>query len=211
MTISTWVIIPLKHLSEGKTSLKEVLNRKERSELMLRMLEDVLAAIAPIKSATAIVVSPDEKVLSFVQSKEAKTIAEPDVGLNDALRIAIEKAKEEKVKEILILPADIPMIRPKNIEKIMNMASGKRDVVIAPSEEKGTNALLLRPPDVMNIKFGGKSFHKHVKESQKVGILPHIYRSKNIEVDIDAPSDLIQLELRGVGTASHDFLSSLKV
>lgn len=209
--MATWAIIPVKQLSEAKSSLKPALTHEQRREFVLRMLEDVLAAVELAQSVdNVMIVSPDDEVLNFANSKGATTVIDPGAGLNDALRTAIDRAEKSGAEEVLILPADIPLLRPADIEEIINKPSGERGIVIAPSEEDGTNALLLRPPDVMDIHFGGESFPKHMKEARRRGIHPHIYRSKGLEVDVDDVTDFIKLEARGLGTRTHDFLERLK-
>ncbi len=210
--MTTWAIIPVKQLSEAKSSISPALKPEQRRELTLCMLEDVLSAIrhaAPVKGT--IVVSPDKQVLDFARSKAATPLTEPGVGLNEALNLAIKHAMELDAKSVLILPSDLPLLRPVDIEEIVGMASGERDMVIAPSKRKGTNALLLRPPDLIGLRFGGESFQTHLGEARRAGIMPHVYRSERVETDIDEVSDLIKLKARGLGTQSHDFLMLLEL
>lgn len=209
--MSTWAIVPVKRLSEAKSSLKPALTSEQRREFALSMLKDVLGAVKRAQSvAGVLVVSPDDEVLNLARSRSAVPVPEPDVGLNRALSIAINRAKKSGAEDILILPADVPLLSPRDVEKIIGLASGERDVVIAPSKRKGTNALLLRPPDVMNLCFGGESFPAHLEEARRAGIAAHIYRSERVETDIDEVSDLVKLEAQGLGTRSCDFLRALR-
>ncbi|MEA1904498.1 MAG: 2-phospho-L-lactate guanylyltransferase [Candidatus Hadarchaeota archaeon] len=209
--MTTWAIIPVKQLSKAKSSLKPTLTPEQRHDLVLYMLEDVLSTIKnapPIKGT--IVVSLDQQALDFACSKGATPLTEPGVGLNKALNLAINRARELGAKSALILPSDLPLLRPVDIEKIVGMASGERDMVITPSKRKGTNALLLRPPDLIDLRFGGESFQAHLEEARRTGIMPHVYRSERVETDIDEVSDLIKLKAQGLGTRSHDFLRVLE-
>lgn len=206
----TVILIPVKKLEESKTSFSEVLPQKRREELTLAMLEDVLNVGSQVKGAEAAVVTPDEEVINFVGSRGFKTISEPDVGLNRALEVAIGEIVDSGFEEILILPADVPLLKPHDIQKIFDLVSGDRSMVITPSKENGTNALLLRPPDVMDLHFGGESFPEHVEEARSRGIKFRIYRSENLERDIDKPEDLLKVETLGKGTKTHSFLSMLK-
>lgn len=209
--MTTWAIIPVKKLSEAKSSLKPMLTPEQRRELTFCMLEDILNAVnhaLPIKGT--IVVSPDKQVLDFARSKGATPLTEPGAGLNEALNLAINRAKELGARSVLILPSDLPLLRPVHIEKIVGMSSGERDMVIAPSKRKGTNALLLKPPDLIDLRFGGESFQPHLEEARRAGITPHIYRSERVGTDIDEVSDLIKLKAQGLGTRSHDFLELLE-
>lgn len=208
--MSTWAIIPVKQLDKAKSSLKPILTPKQRRELVLCMFEDVLNSIKYANSIEGtIVVSPDEQVLDFARLRGATPLADYGVDLNEALNLAISHARELGAKSVLILPSDIPLIRPVDVEKIVAMASSEREIVITPSRRKGTNALLLKPPNLIKLCFGGQSFRAHMEEAHRAGIMPHIYRSERLETDIDEASDLIKLKVHGLGTRSHDFLRSL--
>jgi len=205
-----WAIIPVKRLSEAKSSLSSSLTLEQRQRLVLSMLADVLGAVHQAPSiASAIVVSPDERVLSFAPLHGAEGVAEPDLGLNEALKLAIRHTISKGVDSVLILPADLPLLKNVDVENLIAMASAPKDVVIAPSKAKGTNALFLRPPDLINLRFGGESFPLHVKEASQSGVRPRIYRSPTVALDIDEPEDLLKVETLGLGTRTHEFLRSL--
>jgi len=207
----TWAIIPVKRLSEAKSSLRAKLTPKQRSRLVLSMLADALGAVHQAPSiASVAVVSPDERVLSFARLHGAEGIAEPGLGLNEALKLAIRHAISKGIDSVLILPADLPLLKSVDVENLIAAASAPKDVVIAPSKAKGTNALFLRPPDLINLRFGGESFPLHVKEASQAGVRPRIYRSTTVALDIDKPEDLLSVETLGLGTRTYEFLHSLR-
>ena len=209
--MSTWAIIPVKRLSEAKSGLSAVLAPEQRRQLVLSMLADVLRAVHQAPSiASAIIVSPDEKVLSFANLHGAEGVAEPGLGLNEALNLAIRHTISKGVDSVLILPADLPLLKSADVENLIAMASAPKDIVIAPSKAKGTNALFLRPPDLINLRFGGESFPLHVKEASQAGVRPRIYRSTTIALDIDEPEDMLSVETLGLGTRTYEFLHSLR-
>ncbi len=203
-----FAIIPVKHLGGAKSSLSAVLTPKQRRELVLAMLKDVLNAVSSARSITgAIVVSPDEKIIKFARKNGTDGVAEPGVGLNEALKLAIQRAITNGATSVLIMPSDIPFLAADDIENTVAMASSQRDVVIAPSKDNGTNALFLRPPDAISPRFGGESFPAHLSAARRAGIAPHIYRSITVATDIDDPADLIEIEKFGRGTHTHRCLT----
>ena len=207
----TWAIIPVKRLVEAKSSLSEALTLVQRRELVLRMLADVLNAIRGARSIVGtIVVSPDEEVLKFARANGAFGVVEPGIELNKALKLAVDYAVVEGASSVLILPSDLPLLRGADIENIIAMASPPQDVVIAPSKDNGTNALLLLPPSVINLRFGGESLPSHLAEARRVGIRPRIYRSVNVAIDVDDVEDLLKVETNGLGTITQSFLRSLR-
>ena len=211
VSMSTWAVVPVKHLSEAKSSLSAVLEPEQRQQLVLSMLADVLNAVKQASSISgAAVVSPDKKVLDFARLHEAVDIVKSDLELNGALKSAIKHVVGRGATSALIIPGDLPLLKGADIDNLTAMATAKRDVVIAPSKANGTNALLIRPPDLIGLRFGGESFPLHVQEAFRAGVKPRIYRSPSVATDIDEPADLLSIETLGLGTRSHDFLFSLK-
>lgn len=209
--MTVWAIIPVKRLDAAKSSLARVLNPAQRRWLVLAMLADMLHALsqAPSISGTA-VVSQDEEVLDFARKNGATAIGEQNLGLNGAFRLAINRVVEWGATAVLLLPGDLPLLRAADVENIIAMASAAREVIISPSKANGTNALFLRPPDVMELKFGGESFPLHVAEAVRVGVKPRIYRSTTVAFDVDEPEDLIAMESLETGSQTREFLLRTK-
>jgi 2-phospho-L-lactate guanylyltransferase len=209
--MTTWAIIPVKRLSLAKSSLSKALNPHQRRELVLSMLADVLKSVQKASSVeSSIVVSPDEEVLEFARICGAIGIADHDARLNEALELAIKHAMAKGVTSILILPSDIPLLTSADVENIISIGSSPQAVVIAPSKANGTNALFLRPADVMNLRFGGESFPAHLAEARAAGIKPQIYRSTTVANDIDEIEDLLNIDVHGFGKKTREFLISFR-
>jgi len=204
----TFAIVPVKRLREAKSSLSAVLTLKQRRELVLVMLKDVLKAVSGARSITGtIVVSPDDDIIEFARKNGADGIAEPGVELNEALKLAIQSAITNGATSVLIMPSDIPFLTTDDIENIVAMASSRREIVITPSKNNGTNALFLSPPDIMTLHFGGESFSAHLSEAHRAGVKPRIYRSVTVATDIDDPDDLVETKKLGRGTQTYKFLN----
>ena len=209
--MTTWAIIPVKRLSLAKSSLSRALNPPQRRELVLNMLADVLNAVHEARSVEgSIVVSPDEEILEFARTFDATGIADRGAKLNDSLELAIKHAMAKGATSILILPSDIPLLTAADVENIISIASSPRAAVIAPSKDNGTNALFLRPADVMNLRFGGESFPAHLAETRAADIRPQVYRSTTVSIDIDEIEDLLNIDVNGLGTRTREFLASFR-
>lgn len=209
--MTTWAIIPAKRLSLAKSSLSRALNPPQRQELVLSMLADVLNAVHKASSVEgSIVVSPDEEVLEFARTFDATGITDHGAKLNDSLELAIKHAMAKGATSILILPSDIPLLTAADVENIISIASSPRAAVIAPSKDNGTNALFLRPADVMNLRFGGESFPAHLAETRAADIRPQVYRSTTVSIDIDEIEDLLNIDVNGLGTRTREFLASFR-
>ena len=76
----------------------------------------------------------------------------------------------EEPTALFVLLADVPAVTSDEIESVL--AALPRDVasVICPSRAEGTSALALRPPDVIDFRFGPDSFAQHEREASARGV-----------------------------------------
>ena len=208
--MSVFVVIPVKLLLRSKMRLSEVLKPQERQTLTLSMLEDVFRAVT--KSSLVhqtVLVSSDSKVQEYAGVLGATYLMEERRGLNRAVEQAISWCVQNNAKSVLVLPGDIPLITPDDVNQIVNLGSEETSIVIASSRNGGTNALLQKPPNLIPLHFGQASFSKHISEASNKGIAAKIYRSQNVTMDIDSPEDLENLLKIEAQTASHRFLKRI--
>ncbi len=192
MTI--WAIVPVKPLRRGKSRLAERLTEDERAELNSLLLAHTLKTLKETPRINEVlVVSRDPKALAIAHDHDARTIREDgSPRLNTALERATAVVKIYEAKSVLILPADLPLISQKDIEKLLSAANdGKRVVVITPDRHKnGTNALLVSPVGLIEYDYGEKSFERHCKLAVEAGARLEICELPSIELDLDLPEDL---------------------
>lgn len=198
----------MKRLSESKTRLSPVLRPRERRTLALRMLEDVLNALAlSSRVEIVVVVSPDPAALSLARSLNATPLEEePPGGLNQALNQALRFCESRGAKSALIIPADVPLVTPEDVSAIL-ARDGYSTVVISPSRrEDGTNAMLLSPPTLISPAYGSDSFSIHAKAASSAGAALKVARLPRVALDVDTPEDLKELIKLGEGTHTHKYL-----
>ena len=70
-------------------------------------------------------------------------------------------------------------------------------MVIAPSHDGGTNALLLHPPQTLTFAFGEQSFARHCTLAEQMRLTYHVFKSPTLSFDLDWPTDLRQLTMLG--------------
>jgi len=184
-------LVPVKRLAQAKSRLRPVLSDGQRREFVLAMLEDVLRLTLgqPAIVATA-VVSADEDVLAFARRLGAQPIHEPPSrGLNTALAFAADVLARQGASGLLLLPADVPLATPADIEAIL-AAWQKAPVVLCPSHSGGTSALALRPPQAIPFRFGPRSFAAHRRAAAERGLPVAVLSRPGLALDIDRPEDL---------------------
>ncbi len=181
-------IIPVKSLTQGKTRLAGVLDDGERMELNAAMLDHALelAAVFPGMSNT-IVVSADPRVLDIAKSRGALGLRQAGDGLNPALTQAMSAARNNKARNVLVLPTDLPLA---TAEDLLALATTDHDMAIASDRRGiGTNALCVPTGEDFTFRFGGDSFAAHMEEAQISGLSAHILHCPNLGFDIDTPDD----------------------
>lgn len=191
--MSLWAIIPVKPLKNAKSRLSGVLSPDERYEFAQAMFKHVLSVVTSVPQITGtLVISRDTKALSIARDMGAKTIQEGMVSdLNPALMRATAVVNSWRAEAVFILPADLPFVSVEDIKEMMSLGREQNSIVIATDDEHdGTNALLIRPPGLIDYAYGVGSYKRHVDNAHNMGAEVVPYFSERIALDIDVPEDL---------------------
>ncbi|MDP2937080.1 MAG: 2-phospho-L-lactate guanylyltransferase [Dehalococcoidia bacterium] len=188
---SCWAIIPVKDLDKSKSRLGPALGLEERVALSLEMLERVVLAASETEGISTLVVSRDQRALVLAQKKGVNTLHDRWQDLNASLEGAAIWCRGHGASSIMVLHADLPLIKPEDIAAMMQPGASSPCVVISPCRrQEGTNALFLRPPGIIPFNFGRGSFQAHLDLAAERGIAAHVHRSPTIATDIDTIEDL---------------------
>jgi len=172
------------------------------------MLFDVLTAVRRTRRFTEIVlVTRDINGARLGTTKGARVLSEGrSRGLNRAVRKGITLAEREGADQVLMIPADVPLAKPTDLERILR-AGRQKEVVIVPSyDEGGTNALLLSPPAILPVAYGRDSFKRHCRVARNRNLRVRVLRLPSLQLDIDTPSDLRRFRLASGNTKSQTLL-----
>ena len=203
-----WLITPVKPFAEGKSRLASVLSHQQRFALNQHLFHNLLDRAQATQLFTGvIVVGRDPQVLAdvnwdsvhFEQEAHHSPNATPHSLLNRALEQARQRALQSSADAILILPADLPLLTIADITHLSRLGQTPATMVIAPSQDGGTNALLLHPPQGIPFAFGHHSFAHHCALAEQAKLAYHIFASPTLSFDLDWPEDLAALvDSRGV-------------
>lgn len=190
-------LIPVKGFAQAKQRLSPSHGALERAVLAEAMLRDVLGQMTLARGLEAtFVVTADAKVSEIASSMAAQVIQEEqERGETDAVVFALAKLQQRRIRAVLIMPADIPAVRSSDIEIVLQQMAGHNApspfVLLIPSHDRmGTNALLLTPPDVIQLRFGYDSFSYHLSAAVAQDLPVRILQNERIGLDIDQPEDL---------------------
>jgi 2-phospho-L-lactate guanylyltransferase len=160
------------------------------------MYRDVLRQVRLARGLAGVfVVTGDDKVAAIASSAGAEVIREnAENGETSAVDFARRELKQAGCQAVLIIPGDMPLVRAEDVEAVLAevpVDAAAPYALLVPSHDKlGTNALLLAPPDVIQLRFGHDSFTFHTSQVTAQGLPVHFVENEHIALDIDEPKDL---------------------
>ena len=203
-----YAIIPVTKFKNAKTRLSPFLSEEEREKLLKVMLQDVTETLKKYVDKIFII-SRDEDVLNYAEKLNLNTILENEnSNLNKALTQAMKYCKG-KVKKIIIVPSDVPLIGKTNVKMLID-ASKSLDFIIVPAKGGGTNMIIMKPMAI-HTKFEGFSYKEHVKVAERKKLNPQVHDSFFMALDVNTAQDLGEIMIHGEKTHTRQYLKELKV
>jgi 2-phospho-L-lactate guanylyltransferase len=191
MTI--WAIVPVKPLRRGKSRLAGLLTEEQRTRLNRFLLEHTLTVLSNISDIEhTMVVSRDPAALALTRSMGGRTVLEDGAPqINTAIQRATVVAQAQGARAVLILPADLPLVKPSDLKALLRQGQTPPVVVIAPDRRRdGTNGLFINPAGLIEYGYGPGSFQRHCQRATDAGAILKIVDSERIGLDLDLPEDL---------------------
>jgi 2-phospho-L-lactate guanylyltransferase len=202
-------IVPVRTLEGSKSRLGGSLDAEERQDLVRLLLERTIVAARLVPEiASVLVVSPDPEILRLAAGNGAEALEQRGEGLNEGLDEAVRHASAHGATAVLILAADLPSISDTSVGEIVATAAAAAStrraiVVVVPDRHgRGTNALLLSPPDAIGFAFGVDSRIAHEAAARAADALS-LEVDGPLSLDLDLPEDLTLAEERGLLDPAH--------
>jgi 2-phospho-L-lactate guanylyltransferase len=188
--VSVTAIVPLKALRFSKQRLAGRLTAAQRRALMCALFEHVLAACvaAPSIDHTIAVVGDDLGLRLARRQQPVTAVREAGGGLNNALRHA--GGHLPPAATTLVVVADLPQVTAEDLEAVIAAGQHAPSVIVAPTHDGGTGALLRRPGTVIAPAFGIGSAAAHLRAAQDAGVRAGVITRPGLARDVDHPSDL---------------------
>ncbi len=193
--MTTIAIVPIQRLTLAKSRLRRRLGASERRDLVMTLLHHVLMSLtASTLIEETLVVTPDRSVTQAIAVPGVSGLLQADTGLNAAIRQGRDEAVRRGATAVLVMLGDLPLVSRADIDAMMR-AVPESGVVLAPDRhQRGTNALVLCPPDVLDPLFGVESLHAHRSAAKKLGLHVHEYQAVGTGFDLDESEDLDELQ-----------------
>jgi 2-phospho-L-lactate guanylyltransferase len=188
--LQTAAIIPVKTFSKAKTRLGLA---QEKTEMLCKiMLDEVLLAVSNSKIDKIFIVSKDESALQVGKKYNATPIYEQtEIGVNAAVALAERHLRKNGFQTSVVLPQDIPLVRPQDINSLLAFQNGGNSLLVVPSRRfDGTNALVRSPVDIIETHYDEDSYKIHLNTGKSRGIPTSFVLIPRIMLDIDNRADI---------------------
>jgi 2-phospho-L-lactate/phosphoenolpyruvate guanylyltransferase len=191
-------IIPVATLEDAKSRLGGALDAEERQDLVDRLMRRTVAAALGVEAlAEVVVISPDREVLGLASGLGARTLRQRSRGLNAGIAEAREDVIAGGADAILVLPIDLAFVSADALAGVLAPVTDPTAmaivVVVTDRHGTGTNLLALRPPDVIDFRFGPESRRAHHDAASAAGA-SYVEVDGPLAFDIDTPADLVLVE-----------------
>jgi 2-phospho-L-lactate guanylyltransferase len=193
--VNEWVIVLVKDFGLAKQRLGPALSPRERRALARRNAERAIRAAAA--GLHRLVVAGSEEAGALAGRLGAAYIVEPrQEGQNMAARRGIEHVLGQGAEAVLVMSSDLPFVKRRAVRAVLDAANAEKGplaLAVPAIGRGGTNALYLRPPEVITLHFGGDSLALFRHGAETKGVHFVIHESAEMALDLDEPVDLERL------------------
>lgn len=187
-------IVPVKAFERAKSRLAPVLSAAERAELARLMAEDLLSALVGVPALDRILLlgqGPDQARLA--DRHGADYLADdPVLDVSGNVARACRQLPAAIADALLVLPADLPLLRPEDVAQLLRHA-GRGVAICRAARDGGTNAWFAAPPKNPAFAFGRMSASRHAAAARASGQAVRVIDHPAFARDIDEPEDLAWL------------------
>lgn len=192
------VLVPIKNTSGAKQRLASVLDQPSRTKLAQAMLWDVLTTLHKWQGAhrhvLIAIVTGDPYAAEVACDYRFEIIPDPEnPGETGAIEMATQVYIERSADSTLVIPADIPLMEPWELDEILRYAPKEGSVLVPAGDGRGTNAAFRRPANLFPLRFGNDSFKPHHAAAEASGKPCVVLKLPGIAVDVDNSEDLQHL------------------
>lgn len=182
-------LVPLAPLAAAKTRLAPALAPRARRDLATRMAASVCdACVACPAIDTVVLLAGDDAAATVAGGRSVSVRRSPAPGLAAALADA--DAAYAGAGATLVVAADLTGVTPAELAAVAAAGARAPAVVVAPTADGGTGALLRRPPGVIAPAFGPASGAAHRAAATTAGARLVCWWSPWLGHDVDEPGDL---------------------
>jgi 2-phospho-L-lactate guanylyltransferase len=202
-----WIILPVKHLRDSKSRLKDVLSDEQRWQFSYLMVMDALQTLcSSVHIQGVTMISSDQSLSRLAEQYHAEFIlTDKDSGYSKDAMYAINALSNNVIDKIAIIPTDLPQLSHDDLE-ILDNAHEQGVTLCAAEKDGGTNALVFTPPLVIPLLFGLDSCKNHQQAAKEMGVTVNTVHASGIQRDVDQSDDLRWLFERSSGGKAWQYI-----
>ena len=183
-------ILPIKGLATAKQRLAPDFGDEDRREIAMALAQDAMKLARSSSFLTWWVVSNDDEVHDLARSSGLNGVKDEGEGLNPAVRQAIEVVTREGATSATIVPSDVPLAYSGDVLDLVDTGATSEIVLVPSAKDGGTNALYIRPPELIVPRFGRSSMQAHLALAERLGHRCSILVLPRLALDIDTVEDV---------------------
>ncbi|WP_052666393.1 2-phospho-L-lactate guanylyltransferase [Nitriliruptor alkaliphilus] len=208
---ATVALVPLRAPGVGKSRLAGTLSVEGRAALAGAMLADVAAALRSSPVDRIVVAAGGPTAIAAASALGLEALADPvgASGLDGALAAAAGRLGP--VGTLVVVAADLPCLCAEDVTALLGHDA---EVVVAPTSDGGTGALLRRPPDACPTAYGPGSGLRHLALARAAGRRTAEAALAGFAHDVDVAEDLVRLtaaDLPPLGARTAALLDQLDI
>jgi 2-phospho-L-lactate/phosphoenolpyruvate guanylyltransferase len=189
-----FALLPVKSPHHAKQRLGGFLSAEQREKLARILYQQTLAALCQARGIDrVVVVTNDSDVAEHARSSGTLVFEENEqVSHSVSADAACLRAIKLGATTVLLVPIDVPLVRPDDFSRLA--AAARPGLIVVPSADgTGTNAMARTPPDVIESRFGPGSCRAHLDQARLKNVPADILRLPGLMFDIDTPEDVAEL------------------
>lgn len=203
-----WALVPFKGPDGAKERLGAYLSPRERHDLTLAMVQDVLDALTRATLSGVLIVSRSPAALGLAREFDAEVFADTADDLTGAVTEA-SAFLASRAEGTMIVHGDLPLLTADEVNQAIR---GHTNITLLPDRHDiGTNCIIATPPNAMTYQFDGTSFRPHKALARVAGFEPRIVRLPGFGLDIDTIDGLREFAASGAHTRSGRILAETGV
>lgn len=183
------VLIPYRGTNLDKSRLRESITSKVVDDLLYQMTQHVINVSTSLGEEYNIYLLTKNESVKF--KGDFKILKDQGNTLNESIELSVDSLEEDT---ILIIMADLPLIRREDLVKIVNLHKTGLEVVVAPSADNGTSILCFSSKLIFPFVFGINSALKYQKIFSEKRIKLRLLEYEKHYRDIDTFKDLREIK-----------------
>jgi len=193
-------IVPVNDPLRGKQRLSGLFPADVRAQLVKAMLLDVLDACARASTLEdVLILTPN----AAIAPAGCSVMIDPGQGHAHAIETALRTQRD--AAGVLVLMADCPLVTGEALDEL---ASAATPLAIAPAQDGGTNALAMKPGNLLQPAFGVPgSSAVTMAAARKLGVRPKLVQTLEFAIDLDDSRDIERITTNGVTTRTARLLA----